>query len=668
MKNKKKILLKIFTILTILNIINGLKFITMFAQNNEKNGIVQYIYNQKEFTNNEEVVLTINLTDVVKVSEIDLRIKINPSVLQPLTENNRYFRFTALSIFENEDIINSYTDDTLWLKLTKTHNINDDYLIGSKNNVTIIKFTSLTKIKNIEEYINDEQIMIDLFDANRNKINITTNYSEKIAYNWTLNSNSVMVNSNPLELNDYLTITNRIQNEYKLSITNNINYQKIGLYEIKIAIYDLINNDIISEVVRISVVDLDAPECILSPENDTIEIEDTKLKDLNLNDYFTFTDNYDQFVNVSFEYYTLDDEKISSLEQLINYLGTIQTAKFNVFAADSSGNISEKYEYKIQIKDTTPPILRIDDQIEITVNDKLNLNQYIDISDNYDPNPSYAISYYYEDGTECFEVENAIKNGKNLFIKIVGFDNKNNYTNEKKINLIVIDNVSPEIIIKSNELEDRFIKNFDYLNHFEFNDNVSKNLKITFIFGLDVLVDNSLNDDNINKKFKELLNENLTITFSIQVKDESGNASLLENCKFNVIDTTSPEIIIKNIENGKTYSSIETIDYEIIDNYSKDIKTEIIINDLPYNGYLELKNGLNTISITATDEFENTKTIILQFTIDQEKDEQKTNTNILKNDFSYEMIFLVIILFLSFIIVIYRAFLIQHQSKRKIQK
>lgn len=669
MKNKKLILkILCFLIILIINLKIS-KEKNIFADILEnKTSTVQYIYNQNEFTTNEEVILIINLTNTIKVSEIDLRIKIDHNILQPIMENNRYFTFTALSIFENEDIINSYTDDILWLKLIKTHDIKNDYVITTKNNVGIIKFTTLSKIKNIEDYLNDETIKIDIFDSLRNKISITSNYSEKITYNWTLNSNSIMVNSKNLNLNDYLTITNRLPTEYKLTINDNINYQKIGLYEIKISIYDLINQDIINEIIRINIVDTLPPEITSKPVQEIIEIKDTNLKDLKLNSLFNYIDNYDQYVNILYEYYTIENEQLLSYEQFINYLTTNQMTKFKVYAADSSGNTSEKLEYIIKIKDTTPPIITTDEKIEIMVGTKFNLNDYITITDNYDPNPSFTTTYYYEDQTECFDIENAIKTGKNLIIKIIGFDKENNFSKEKIVKLNVIDNVSPEIIITSNELEDKFIKNFDYLNHFEFNDNVSQNLKITFIFGTDQ-VDNIKNNNEINKKFQELLSKNLQINFAIQVKDETGNATLIENATFTIIDTTAPDIIIKNIENKKTYNDISQIDYEIIDQYSKEIKVDVTINNEPYNGYLSLNDGLNYLSITATDEFNNSKTINLEFSIEPKMEEQNTKMpNILKNDFTSETIFLLAVLVLSLIIVIYRIFLINYKTKHKIHK
>lgn len=669
MKNKKLILkILCFLIILIINLKIS-KEKNIFADILENHtSTVQYIYNQNEFTTNEEVILIINLTNTIKVSEIDLRIKIDHNILQPIMENNRYFTFTALSIFENEDIINSYTDDILWLKLIKTHDIKNDYVITTKNNVGIIKFTTLSKIKNIEDYLNDETIKIDLFDSLRNKISITSNYSEKITYNWTLNSNSIMVNSKNLNLNDYLTITNRLPTEYKLTINDNINYQKIGLYEIKISIYDLINQDIINEIIRVNIVDTLPPEITSKPVQETIEIKDTNLKDLKLNSLFNYIDNYDQYVNILYEYYTIENEQLLSYEQFINYLTTNQMTKFKVYAADSSGNTSEKLEYIIKIKDTTPPIITTDEKIEIMVGTKFNLNDYITITDNYDPNPSFTTTYYYEDQTECFDIENAIKTGKNLLIKIIGFDKENNFSKEKIVKLNVIDNVSPEIIITSNELEDKFIKNFDYLNHFEFNDNVSQNLKITFIFGTDQ-VDNIKNNNEINKKFQELLSKNLQINFAIQVKDETGNATLIENATFKIIDTTAPDIIIKNIENKKTYNDISQIDYEIIDQYSKEIKVDVTINNEPYNGYLTLNDGLNYLSITATDEFNNSKTINLEFSIEPKMEEQNTNMpNILKKDFTSETIFLLAVLVLSLIIVIYRIFLINYKTKHKIHK
>lgn len=671
MKIKKKVILRFLICLLMIVFLSKLSSLNSVAISSSSNGKIQYIYNQKEFLSGEEVVLTINLTNVLKVSEIDLRIKVDNTALEPVNINDRYFSFTALSIFEKEDLINNYTDNILWLKLTKTHNINDDYIVNNKNNIGIVKFTAIKKITNIEDYLNDDKIMISLFDASRNQISVSSNYSEKINYNWSFSNNSIIVNSENLSLYDYFSVTNRLASEYSITISDNINYKKIGVYEIKIYIFDLINEEIINETMRISVVDVDSPVVKVKPNNEIIEINDSELKKLNLSSYFEFSDNYDKNVSLMYEYYDINDEKILSFEQFINYLLKTPSAKFKVWAVDSSGNSSEKLAYTIKVNDTTAPVITTVDEIEITVSDDLNIEDYISIVDNYDSNPFYSATYFYQNGTECFDVENAIISGKSLLIKIIAFDNSGNSSKEKNINLKVIDNIRPEIIIKSLEVEDHFVKNFNYLNHFEFKDNVSNNLTITFLFGSENQVNNLISDDEINNMFRLLLTENLEVPFSLQVKDEAGNAVLLENSAFHVLDLTAPEIIIKNIKNGKTYNEINSIDYEVKDNYSKNIDLEIIVNDVLYNGYLELKEGSNVLKIKATDEFDNTNELTIEFNIKEKLEDQNSeiiNKTHLKDNIKTETIFLIGIMIISLVIVIYRAFLINYKFKRKIHK
>ena len=318
MKLRRKIILKTLVFFMGLVFLSKLDFRVLASSKLTENGKIQYIYNQKEFLSGEEVELTINLTNISRISEIDLRIEIDNTALEPVSVNNRYFSFTALSIFEKEDIINNYSDNILWLKLTKTHNIKEDYIVNNKNNVGIVKFTTLKKINNIEDYLNDEKIIINLFDASRNQIIVTSNYSEKISYSWSLNNNSIVVGSENLSLYDYLSVNNRIASEYSLTISDNINYKRIGVYEIKICIYDLINEEMINETIRISVVDVDAPSIIKQPNSDIIVINDVDLEELNLSNYFDFSDNYDKSVMLKYEYFTMNDEKIASFEQFVN--------------------------------------------------------------------------------------------------------------------------------------------------------------------------------------------------------------------------------------------------------------------------------------------------------------------------------------------------------------
>ncbi len=670
MKTKRKVIFKIFSYLLGLLILFNMIPNDSTASTTGLSGKVQYIYNQKTFLAGEEVILTINLTNVAKVSEIDLRINVDSDALEPVMINNRYFTFTALSIFEKEDLINNYSDGILWLKLTKTHNINEDYVVNSKNNVGTVKFTTLVKINNIEDYLNNEKIIINLFDASRNKIEVLNNYSEKINYNWTFTNNSIMVNSDNLSLYDYFTINNRLANEYRLTITDNINYQKIGSYEIKICLYDLINEEIINETMRLNVVDLEAPVISKFPSGETIEIDDVNLANLNLNTYFEFTDNYDQNVVLRYHYFTDSDEPIASFEQFVNHLMVTPIAKFKVTGIDSSSNMSEELTYILKVKDTMAPSIEIVDEIEIRVTEELRLDEYLTIKDNYDIHPIYTATYFYEDGTECFDATDAIIKGKNLLIKIIAFDDAGNSSDEKMVTLNVIDNISPEIIIKSLEIEDKFVKNFDYLNHFEFKDNISKKFRVTIVFNAENQVDNSLGNDQINERFRKNLTDNLSTTFDIQIKDEAGNACLLEKCTIKVLDLTAPEITVSNIKNNETYNKLDFIDYQIVDNYSSNIITEVLVNDSLYNGYLELKEGANSLKITATDEFNNTNTLIIDFIYQSKITDQKTEItkDSPKTSLKTESIFLIVIMIISLLIVAYRTFFINYKFKHKIQK
>lgn len=634
-------------------------------------GIVQFIVSQKDLLAGEEVVLTINLSNVQKISEIDLRIKVDSNLLEPIVVNNRYFTFTALSIFENEDIINNYSDNVLWLKLTKTHQIEEDYQINSKNNIGIIKFRTVQKINNIISILQNEQILINLFDANRNLIETVNNFSEKISYNFELTDNEIEVHSEKMVFDDYFYVNNRTTNEYRLTITDNINYQKIGTYEIKICLYDMINEEIVNETIRVKVVDKEQPVITKYPLEPVIDVEDKIINELNLNAYFEFHDNYDSNLSLKFEYYTNNEVRLSSFEQFINYLKENKNAKFSCYVVDTSNNTSDILSYDINIIDTTPPLVNVTEEVEIKVNEEFKIEQYVNITDNYDPKPNMVVTYFYDDNTECFNPEDAIIKGKNLIIKIIAFDNNNNYSDEAIINLFVIDNISPEIIIKTLEIEDRFVNSFDYRNHFIIEDNVSTQFLVRFIFNFEKQVDNINGDTVINDYFREILKEQKSIIFQMSVQDEAQNAVLLENCQLKVIDLTPPKIVFKNIENGKKYKNLVSLDIDIIDNYSENIISEIYVNGELYNGYLDLKEGLNVIKVIATDEDNNQGEQSVNFYIEPTINNQKTEMEEKEpfiNNIKMEAFLLLAIMIISLIIVLARTFFINYRPKHKIHK
>lgn len=146
--------------------------------------------------------------------------------------------------------------------------------------------------------------------------------------------------------------------------TSNINYQKIGIYEILYIISDCSGNKLF-HTEKLEIVDLIKP---------TI----TKIKDLvyqvasdfSLDDYFEITDNYDSNPVIKFE--------------IIGDKNTLGTKEIIITATDQSGN-KTIFKDMLEIVDTISPLICLEKQIvEVNIGEEIDLFDLVLVSDNYD--------------------------------------------------------------------------------------------------------------------------------------------------------------------------------------------------------------------------------------------------------------------------------------------
>ena len=109
-----------------------LKYPSSFANSNAN---LYLVFDKTTYNVDDIVNININLDQFASLSEVKLQIKIKEEYFEPLMVDNRYFYFSASSVFTN-DIINDYVDNSyLRLRLIKDENISEGYFSSYKNNI-----------------------------------------------------------------------------------------------------------------------------------------------------------------------------------------------------------------------------------------------------------------------------------------------------------------------------------------------------------------------------------------------------------------------------------------------------------------------------------------------------------------------------------------------------
>ncbi len=607
---------------------------------------IEVIYNNVSYIPNEEIILNININNVTNLYEVDVKIDNSEEYFK---EKNELFTFKANSIFSESPLINDYIDNVFRLKLVKNSNIFDGYSSNIKNNLSTIKLICNKKINSIDEILKNI-LSIKLYNTKGDLIEYEIDFNEELKYNWNIEYD-LLVNKDKINILDDLKIINRENNQYEISIEENINYSLIGKYYIKVTVYDYLTNEIIKidKVVNI----LDKIKPTIKSKVSEINLKDIEFKNINLRNYFELSDNYDTDLELYISYFNKEKVELSK-EDFYKYLDSHKLGYINCYTKDSSNNYSDIIELSFNIIDTIAPIINVIDRLEINI-DNLELfkvSDYISLFDEYDLNPLLIVNYFDFEGNEIFNITEYLKTNNDFYVKIYSIDNSGNTSNEYTMNVVVIDNISPTININNINVEDSNILDFNYMNYVKISDNVDKELNVSFyLYYNDELV--KIINEEYNAELVNLIKKYRKLTFYVMAKDKSGNIATSEIYSINIIDNVSPIISLNNSSN---INNINDLNIEISDNYSTILDIKYYLNDelIELNDLYRLKEGSYKLKIVVMDEALNKQELIHEFNIVNSIIENDSNSQFSFNS-NLELILIICLFSVSFIILIVRV-------------
>lgn len=568
------------------------------------NPYVYVIYNKTSLDVDDEVEIEINFKNFENVNEIKMGIN-NSKLIEPLQINEKYINVNNKCAYTKE-IYNAYENNNLRIHLLKDKE-DGEY----QTNLLKIKFKALSKIENIEDELR-KLLSVYLFDKENNLLENNLSFKEKLMAKWNVLLNEIEVYSETIDYSTCFFVENRKENEYELFIEQDIDTSVLGMQAISIVVYDKINNDYIVFNKAINVVDTTNPSIVFKEE---IEIVDKEIDKFLVEDYVSIVDNYDENANIKFSYYDNLNNEIFNYNDFISYLKGNLGGKITFFGVDSSNNQTEVYTSKIKVLDTTSPtILKNVDEIKIIDKEieSFNINDYFEIKDNYDKNPTLIMKYYNSVTNEEINVNELMKNlidGNIIYLEYYGIDNADNKTLKENIFVTLIDTTSPTIKCPSKLVLNDFEVSTEKINEtIIITDNIDKNPKLEIEYYID-----DLNVTEYN--FIENIKKGATGYIIIYGVDISNNESEKIEQIIEVIDTTSPSITILDIkENGK-YLKLETLNYEVTDNFIGNIDVVVLLNNEKYDGKNILEVGSYELKIIAKDESGNETIKILNFSI-----------------------------------------------------
>lgn len=574
---------------------------------------VHLIFNKISYDAGEEIKLTINLENFIKLNETKVIIKCNDNVFVPIKKNERYGQITNNSIYESP-IINEYVGGGYLRFQLHKNNLSEGFYSGYKNNVGEFYFETRKKISNIYEYFQNGNfealttgINVSLYDIYNQEITTEFKWSERIKVKWDVDKYNIEVYDEiPLFINDIMII-NRNENEYDLFFQDEINNKSLGSQIVTVAIYDKVNADYILMSKVVEVVDKTKP--IITGSN-VVEIDSNKLDNFKVADYFTVKDNYDKLPEIIISYYDGNSKIISSESMFMNYLLTHTHAKILIKAIDNSDNESDEFEIIVNVKDVEAPT--IDYTSNIIIKDietsNFDFNNYVNLKDNYDANPSVIVKYYVgkEEITDIFE---ALFHGKTVGVKFYAEDKNNNKTPLYEAKIEVIDTTPPLLNDIGNiEMTDQEALKFKLNDLINISDNIDPLPQIICKYFIN---EKETSSDN----FKKGIIRGNKGKFEYYGIDKSGNKTNTYYAEIIVCDVTKPVIKIHNIKDENKYVKLDKIEYEVYDNFDGELSVMVTLNDTEYNGESITTPGAYVLKIMAVDKSGNEETEEIKFEI-----------------------------------------------------
>ena len=628
--------LKIVVMILLLNIVFNNYNIVYGNTNN-----VYVIYSDLELKKNDELRIVINVEDANNYSSciINFNIKEDFSLVNEVPCElllNSYFE-------EDEVYVNELNNQQVRFVAFK----NKSNSSTTFNNLVQITLKANTNIKDVISYF--DNINITLQDKNNNTVIPIINYSEGMKVEWDKELYIVELNEElPNFLSD-ITIFNRKEDEYTIKlIVDDIDTKVVSSKVVSVYIYDYLNSSQLYLSKTIRIVDNIRP--IIKGES-VVEIKDVNLsKDNILN--FTATDNYDKVLTNHITYYDQEKKEIKDIDAFMKYLGSNTLGYIKIIVEDGSGNKSEELVQLIKIVDTTCPVVSFIKEIEIEdrLLDQLDIFDYLTVVDQYDINPLIVFS-------NDVNLKEYLKEHISLELTFNAIDCFNNQTTNYSLTIKVIDTVIPTIT----KLSDLSIKDTDfgsfeeYLNKcFEVSDNYP-NYQINYQY-----------QSQTFEEFQKYLFNNNQGKVIINVQDESHNISKDIEIIVTVEDTTPPIVFLKNIEEGKKYLTISSIDYVIEDNFNSSLDTKIYLDGKEYQGNTINQLGVHTIRIVCTDKGNNTTNIEVNFEIIKNNLIGCGSDLDCYSDNYMDIIYLALILFSCTIFIVIVRIAVKRSKKRKL--
>lgn len=604
LKLKRIIIVASFIIIMMTSI---LKYPSSFASSNAN---LYLVFDKTTYNVGDIVNININLDQFASLSEVKLQIKIKEEYFEPVMVDNKYFYFSASSVFTN-DVINDYVDHTyLRLRLIKDENISEGYFSSYKNNICNLQLKVKRPIDDIYNYFTIDNydnmgISVYLFDVKDQIINYNLYHREKIKVNWQGESYELNVYSEVPDFKKDIQILNREIGEYEYLIEKQIDTMIIGLKTVHIGIYDKKAADYIVLSKAVSVVDKMAP-IITYPSN--ITIEDNLIMTIDYFDYIDVNDNYDTYLDTTIKYYDEELKEVQDLESFRTYLSSNQKGYLKFIAKDTSKNETSTEFIEINVIDTLAPLINEIDKLVIndTEVDHFDLLSNFIVSDNYDHHPEVVFDFGEYNQYAYEELKEVLKTGTNIHFSYFAIDESMNKTAVFQAVIEVIDTIKPSVKVSDVTVDDVDYNSNDFEQLVIISDNFKYPCRLEKKYYInDVLVNQEQFDEAMLRGQKGYI-----VYVGIDTFD---NRSEEVRQNINVIDTIVPQIIVKNIQNGQKYIKMDKIEYEIVENFDN-YELIVLLDDKEYLGG-KVEIGKHELYIKVKDAIGHERSLSLDFEV-----------------------------------------------------
>lgn len=604
LKLKRIIIVASFIIIMMTSI---LKYPSSFASSNAN---LYLVFDKTTYNVGDIVNININLDQFASLSEVKLQIKIKEEYFEPVMVDNKYFYFSASSVFTN-DVINDYVDHTyLRLRLIKDENISEGYFSSYKNNICNLQLKVKRPIDDIYNYFTIDNydnmgISVYLFDVKDQIINYNLYHREKIKVNWQVESYELNVYSEVPDFKKDIQILNREIGEYEYLIEKQIDTMIIGLKTVHIGIYDKKAADYIVLSKAVSVVDKMAP-IITYPSN--ITIEDNLIMTIDYFDYIDVSDNYDTYLDTTIKYYDEELKEVQDLESFRTYLSSNQKGYLKFIAKDTSKNETSTEFIEINVIDTLAPLINEIDKLVIndTEVDHFDLLSNFIVFDNYDHHPEVVFDFGEYNQYAYEELKEVLKTGTNIHFSYFAIDESMNKTAVFQAVIEVIDTIKPSVKVSDVTVDDVDYNSNDFEQLVIISDNFKYPCRLEKKYYInDVLVNQEQFDEAMLRGQKGYI-----VYVGIDTFD---NRSEEVRQNINVIDTIVPQIIVKNIQNGQKYIKMDKIEYEIVENFDN-YELIVLLDDKEYLGG-KVEIGKHELYIKVKDAIGHERSLSLDFEV-----------------------------------------------------